>query len=454
MQVKSNLKMKYCPMIDAFVKVREFSPQEVDDFLRNARIHDKRSYQELVVRTAIPDHDDKLVGLLEREYDFGIDPETAIEELYRMCIKVNPALNIYNVSIPVEEPCPAPAAARAASPLIAPDRIREAAGIQAALRRRVIGQDRAVERVARYVQAARLGIHDRRRPVGVFLFAGQTGVGKTELAKALAEFLTGDEANMVRVDCSEFSQPHEYSKLIGAPPGYVGYEDGGVLSDALCARPETVVLFDEVEKANAKLHHLLLQVMDEGFLTDNKGRRLDFRQAVVVLTSNVGAEEIAGLDRAAGFTRPARPDHALLERETRRALERTFRPEFLNRLDEVICFQPLDREAYRRILRRLLRDLKERLAGAGIALELSRGALEFLVDRGTDPRYGARPLKRALKTYVETPLTEQLLHGPCPAGDRIRGRLARGRIVFHRVPRGPAGGRTRRRPCHRLGEGS
>lgn len=430
MQLKSSLKKKYCPMIDCFIKIREFSPEELERFFRDTSIRDKSSYQELVVRAAVPEFEARILSLVRKEFEAGVDLGTAIEELYRMCIKANPSLNIYNVSIPVEDK-------EQGAPLLSPshkktlpERIREIRGIESALQKRVVGQADAVRKVARCLKSARIGIKDPDRPMGCFIFAGQTGVGKTELAKALAEFLTGDEKNMVRVDCSEFSQPHEYSKLIGAPPGYVGYEDGGSLMEPLLKRPENVVLFDEIEKANPKLHNLLLQIMDEGILTDNKGRKISFHEAVVILTSNVGVEGLEEMQKAVGFRREPCTDQDLVERETLKALDKTFRPEFLNRVDEIICFNALGTEENRKIVQVHLNRLRQNLSRMKISIRFSRGVTDYLVRRGTDPRYGARPLKRALKKDIEAPLAEQILHGPLPRAGKILAKMSGRGVVF------------------------
>ncbi len=453
MQAKSNMKLKYCPILDSFVKIREFSPDEIDLFLSGVEIPDKRAYQEFVVRAAVPEYRDKYlsVGYQEPGMDEGYDQESVVEELYRMCIKVNPTLNIYNISIPVNQP-DEPTALPLARRQTFRNHIREAAGIEKALRRRVIGQDEAVARVARAIQSAKIGIRDSDRPVGCFLFAGQTGVGKTELAKALAECLTGSEKNMVRVDCSEFSQPHEYSKLIGAPPGYVGYEDGGTLGDALAKHPENVVLFDEIEKANTKLHNLLLQILDEGYVSDNRQRQICFRQAVVILTSNVGAEQIQALKGAVGFRRAEPSAESVRQRETFKGMQAVFSPEFLNRLDEIICFRSLSPADSRHIVRQMLRGVRRNLADTRIGIRFTRGVVDYLVRNGMDPDYGARPLKRAIRRYIETPLTELIIHEPPSLPSDYLARVSGGKIRFVRQGTGRgAKGQANRSSQHPLG---
>jgi len=430
MQLKSNLKLKYCPMLDSFIKIREFSQEEIALFSNHTEIRDKRSYQDLVIRETIPDFNEKILKLIHNDGEIGFDMEGAIDELYRMCVKVNPSLNIYNISIPVQE-------GEDPQPRLLPNqkrdvknRMQEIRGLEEKLKQRVIGQDEAIHRVVQSIQSARIGIKDPNRPVGCFIFAGQTGVGKTELAKAVAECLVGSEKEMIRVDCSEFSQPHEYAKLIGAPPGYVGYEDGGSLTTPLLKNPENVVLFDEIEKANSKLHNLLLQIMDEGNLTDNKGRKIPFHDAVVILTTNVGVEGLDEMKSAVGFTKEEDPGQEIVERETVKALEKTFRPEFLNRLDEVICFNPLGTESVRKIVRLLLSRLKKNLSEMKVSIRFTQGVIDFISREGMDPRYGARPLHRAIKQYIEVPLTEQILQAKQGFPMQVVARLSGRRIVF------------------------
>ncbi len=453
MQLKSNLKMRYCPMIDSFIKIREFSTEEMEHFFQNVDISDKRSYQELVVQAAIPEYNEKALSLVQSEYDREIDVESAIDELYRMCIKVNPSLNIYNVSIPVQDKEQRAPLFRSRDKKDFLDRIQEVQGIEEALQKRVIGQVEAIAKVCRSIKSARVGIKDPNRPVGCFIFAGQTGVGKTELAKALAEFITGDEAHMVRVDCSEYSLPHEYSKLIGAPPGYVGYDDGGSLAEPLLKRPENVVLFDEIEKADPKMHNLLLQVMDEGIITDNKGRKISFQDAVVILTSNVGVEGIEEMKSAVGFTRQETFGREFVEKETLKSLEKTFRPEFLNRLDEVICFNSLDYEENLKIVQNLMARLKKNLSTMKIFFRFTKGVADFLIREGTDPRYGARPLKRAIKKYIETPLTEKVMQDPSSISKKILAKMSGNKVVFveDKARRKQTGGgskkKNRKREC-------
>ncbi|OAN68165.1 ATP-dependent chaperone ClpB [Sulfitobacter sp. EhC04] len=279
------------------------------------------------------------------------------------------------------------------------------------LHARVIGQNAAVKAVANAVRRARAGLNDENRPLGSFLFLGPTGVGKTELTKAVAEFLFDDDNAMVRIDMSEFMEKHSVARLIGAPPGYVGYDEGGVLTEAVRRRPYQVVLFDEVEKAHPDVFNVLLQVLDDGVLTDGQGHRVDFKQTLIVLTSNLGAQALSQL--------PDGGDMAQAKRDVMDAVRAHFRPEFLNRLDETIIFDRLSRENMTGIVEVQLQRLLRRLAGRKIALDLDEGAKKWLGDEGYDPVFGARPLKRVIQRTLQDPLAEMILAGDVRDGDRI-----------------------------------
>ena len=278
--------------------------------------------------------------------------------------------------------------------------------------RRVIGQRTAVRAVANAVRRARAGLNDENRPLGSFLFLGPTGVGKTELTKALAEFLFDDDGAMVRVDMSEFMEKHSVARLIGAPPGYVGYDEGGVLTEAVRRRPYQVVLFDEVEKAHPDVFNVLLQVLDDGVLTDGQGHTVDFKQTLIVLTSNLGAQALSQL--------PDGADASVAKRDVMDAVRAHFRPEFLNRLDETIIFDRLTRADMGGIVEIQLRALERRLAARGVSLELDEGARRWLADEGYDPVFGARPLKRVIQRSLQDQLAEMLLAGDLREGDVVR----------------------------------
>jgi ATP-dependent Clp protease ATP-binding subunit ClpC len=287
------------------------------------------------------------------------------------------------------------------------------------LHTRVIGQDHAVEVLADAVRRARAGLKDPKRPIGSFIFLGPTGVGKTELARALAEFMFDDEDNMIRIDMSEFQERHTVSKLIGAPPGYVGYEEAGHLTEAVRRRPFSVVLFDEVEKAHPDVFNTLLQVLDDGRLTDSHGRTTDFRNTIIVMTSNLGSEGIA--QQAFGFQKQSRDEteSARMRTHVEDALKQQFKPEFLNRLDEFIVFDSLTREDIELIVDKFMAEVSQRVADLNVAIRLTPDARAWLAKTGFDQMYGARPLKRAIQRYVESPLSKRLLAGEFPEGSSI-----------------------------------
>jgi len=280
------------------------------------------------------------------------------------------------------------------------------------LSKRVIGQEDAVRAVSDAVRRNRAGLGDPNRPIGSFLFLGPTGVGKTELCKALAEFLFDDENAMVRIDMSEFMEQHSVARLIGAPPGYVGYEEGGVLTESVRRRPYSVVLFDEIEKAHRDVFNVLLQVLDDGRLTDGQGRTVNFKNTVIVMTSNLGSAEIQKLT-----SREAEPWE--VEAAVKALLKDHFRPEFLNRIDETILFHSLSREQIGKIVNVQLDHLRKRLADRHLKLSLNDAAMKLLAEEGFDPAYGARPLKRVIQQRIENPIAAKILAGEFADGDTV-----------------------------------
>src|SRR6267142_497487 len=279
------------------------------------------------------------------------------------------------------------------------------------LRQRVVGQDDALQRVSNAVRRSRAGLSDTKRPIGSFIFLGPTGVGKTELARALAEFLFDDEKLMIRIDMSEYMEKHSVSRLIGAPPGYVGYEEGGQLTEQVRRHPYSVLLFDEIEKAHPDVFNVLLQILEDGRLTDGKGRTVDFRNTVLVMTSNVGSTAIFELSSK---------DPELARKEAMEALRASFRPEFINRIDEIVIFNPLGKEQLKSIVGMLLKNVEKLLAERKITLELTPAAQELLLSEGYDPAYGARPLRRTIQRLIQDPLALQILEGKILPGDRVR----------------------------------
>lgn len=297
------------------------------------------------------------------------------------------------------------------------------------LHQRVIGQDRAIESVSRAIRRSRSGIKDENRPIGSFLFLGPTGVGKTELAKALADSVFGSEDNIIRVDMSEYMDQVASSKLIGSAPGYVGYEEGGQLSEKVRRNPYSVVLLDEVEKANPEVFNLLLQVLDEGFLTDSKGRKVDFRNTIIIMTSNLGSRSLQD-DKVVGFS-TSQEDLAKIQAEkVKGATKEFFRPEFLNRIDETVVFESLTKPQLREIVSLMTKRLEKRLAAQKITLKISPAALDFLAKDGFDPEMGARPLRRTIQRELEDVIAEQIIKGELKAGQTIKVGSNRGRLKF------------------------
>ncbi len=287
------------------------------------------------------------------------------------------------------------------------------------LHERVVGQHDAISVISRAIRRSRAGLKDPRRPIGSFIFSGPTGVGKTELARALAEFLFADREALIRVDMSEYMEKFSVSRLIGAPPGYVGYEDSGALTKAIRRRPYSVVLLDEIEKAHPDVFNILLQVLDEGHLTDNYGRVIDFKNTVLIMTSNLGARQISKGGGLGFHTSDPTSSYEVMRDKVRDEIERAFNPEFLNRIDDIIVFHPLDRGEIEQIVHILLRDVHERLADEELSLRFTQGAVKFLVEKGYDQKFGARPLRRAIQRYLEDPLSEQILLATFGAGAEI-----------------------------------
>lgn len=283
---------------------------------------------------------------------------------------------------------------------------------------RVIGQDEAVEAVSRAIRRARAGLKDPKRPIGSFIFLGPTGVGKTELARALAEAIFGDEDAMIRIDMSEFMERHSTSRLVGSPPGYVGYDEGGQLTEKVRRKPYSVVLLDEVEKAHPEVFNILLQVLDDGRLTDGKGRTVDFRNTVIIMTSNVGAEELRK-GGSVGFKPDSSSRYNDMKDKVMQDLKKTFRPEFINRIDEIIVFHPLDEAQIAQIVELMVKNLQRRLQEQEIQFTLTDEAKAFLAKEGFDPQYGARPLQRAIVRHIEDRLSEALLAGEIKKGDTV-----------------------------------
>ena len=307
------------------------------------------------------------------------------------------------------------------------------------LHERIVGQDEAIHALADAIRRARAGLKDPRRPIGSFIFLGSSGVGKTEMTKALAEFMFDDPDALVRIDMSEYREQHTVSRLFGAPPGYIGYEEGGQLTEAVRRRPYRVILFDEIEKAHPEVWNALLQILDDGRLTDGQGRVVIFRNTVLIMTSNLGTEFVTK-SGTLGFRRQGQEgqDRAA-EEKIEKELKDTFRPEFLNRIDEIIIFSPLSPEQMERIVDLQMKQIRERLAEHGLEVELTDAARKWLAEEGYDPAFGARPLRRALQKHVESTLSVKILQGEFEDGDTVIVDFNEGEgVVFHRPDKGAA----------------
>lgn len=421
------IKMKFCESLDRFVAIRAFTPEQKQQLFKNIKITDKKSYKRLIINASVVNYLDEIAPLVFGNNEYPLLGEIIEQELYNLCVKVNPSLDIKEVTIQVDENPPK----GGVIPMLGSEASNEDKArhqrfmeIEKHLKQRIIGQDDAVTVIAQAIRKAKVGLKNPKRPVGSFVFVGQTGVGKTELAKALTEFLTGSENDLVRIDCSEYAMSHEYAKLIGAPPGYIGHNEGGYLTESIKTKPNTVVIFDEIEKAHEKVHNLLLQLLDEGILTDSKGETVSFRENVIALTTNIGVSDIMAEETKPGFRVSGKPDdsqtsekkleelsYAEKSKITRKSLEKKFPPEFLNRIDEILVFRALTKEDNLQILTNLLNEVAERVKVLGMGLKFTEELRNFLVDVGTDLKYGARPLRRAIHRYIENPLAELILKG-------------------------------------------
>ncbi|MEK7588615.1 MAG: AAA family ATPase, partial [Patescibacteria group bacterium] len=291
--------------------------------------------------------------------------------------------------------------------------------MEAELKSRVVGQDDAVKRISDVIRRSRAGIGDPNRPIGSFIFLGPTGVGKTELTKALAQFMFNDEKALVRVDMSEYMEKHATSKLIGSPPGYVGYDEAGQLTEAVRHRPYSVILFDEVEKAHPEIFNMLLQVIDEGRLTDGKGRIVNFKNTIIILTSNIGSQFIEKMESIGFSNNSEKQDYGQMKDKVMDALKDHFRPEFINRLDEIIVFDILSEEAIKEIVDLKIQIVVERLAAKGIGFEISESALGHLAKVGYDPHFGARPLNRLIQNKILNPVATFIISNGVKKGDTV-----------------------------------
>ena len=300
------------------------------------------------------------------------------------------------------------------------------------LHERVVGQEEAITAVSKAIRRGRIGLKDPKRPIGSFLFLGPTGVGKTELSKALAEAMFGTETSLIRVDMSEYMEKHSVSKMIGSPPGYVGYEEGGQLSEKVRRNPYSVILFDEIEKAHPDVFNILLQVLDDGHITDAQGRKIDFKNTIIIMTSNAGAENIIAPKRLGfGVATDAKADHEFMKGRVMEEVKRLFKPEFLNRIDEIIVFHQLTKEHMKGIADIMLKGIEKRCKEQlGITLTVNEAAKELLIDKGYDEKYGARPLRRTIQSLLEDKMAEEILDGKIKKSAGVEAGCEDGRLIF------------------------
>ncbi|KAA3607158.1 MAG: ATP-dependent Clp protease ATP-binding subunit [Planctomycetota bacterium] len=413
---------KYFDLIDGFIRVRVLAGEEPLRLPPSAGKHppDRREYRRMVVAACVVGLEETVLPKVQQIYPE--DVAAAEDLLYQICVDVNPRLEIHTVSLPADE--------EGEQEEGGVSRLQEKSrGLEARLLQEIVGQDESVGKICRAVRKAACGLKDPQRPIGSFLLVGRTGVGKTELAKALARNLYGPE-NLIRVDCSEFALPHETAKLIGAPPGYVGHNEGGVLTEALMRDPNAVVLFDEIEKGHEKLHNMLLQILDEGRLTDSKGNTVSFQNAVILLTSNVGTEDYAQATQRVGFERPGSLAEADFDDLTKRALRRNFKPELMNRLSSVLVFGSLDEKACTRIAEMHLQNLALRLQSRGIDLHWTPALPRELARLGHSEEYGAREVRRVIDRRVEEPLSNHILDRDLGPGCQVRLRWRTGEVLM------------------------
>lgn len=431
-QVEFTVVRKYWEVIDEFVTLRIFPEKEVEKLLQNTTIPNKNAFLQLVINTCVVNYNESILPNWISKFP-SCRRSQVEESLYQLCIQANPHLDIRKVTLPAEPReelhlIEKGAEPQEAVPSMAPDLNR----LEKAICRRIVGQEEAVHTIFQALRKASVGLKDMSRPIGAFLFIGKTGVGKTEMAKALVKGIFRNPSRFIRIDCQEYALPHEYAKLIGSPPGYVGFDQGGALTERGSCREPCVLLFDEIEKAHQKVHHLLLHLMDEGFVTDAKGRRIDFSNALILLTSNMGTVEIEDLQRRIGFKgkKAGGPSPEEMRGVIIEVLKKAFVAEFLNRLDEIVLFRSLRLSDCARIVDISLKELFRNLRNIGRSLNVSPKVREFLAREGFNEEYGAREIKRVIRQYIENPLAERILEGRFPRGFCLQAILRRNQVHF------------------------
>ena len=421
---------RYFELADSFVEVRELGGDGLE--LNSPKSLDRGSYRHLVLSTCLPEFDSDPSNRLK--VLFPEDPTLAEDLLYQLCVDVNPQLAIHKVSITSQSNGTATALQTDSSSYSDfLERLRsKQKRLEGRLLRQVFGQEEAVSALTRSVAKASVGLATEGRPLGCFLFVGRTGTGKTELARTLGRELYGKDnpPGLIRIDCSEMGLAHEASKLTGAPPGYVGHESGGQLTEAIRENPESVVLFDEIEKAHPRMHNLLLQVLEEGALTDGRGQRVSFERAIIILTSNAGAQDVQAAGRKVGFDRSSPINKASRRELTEKALRESFTPEFLGRIDEILLFEDLDTETARLIAQARLTDLALRARRTGTIVAFTPSVARWVTERGFHPENGAREIRNVIQREVEPRLAALLLTEKPGIERMVRVRVQAGDLRF------------------------
>ncbi len=432
-----NLVLKYCEVLDEFIKIRVYSEEEARQLIKKASTGDKAGFQQEIIRVCIADYNDNVLPRIQE-----LDEATGIvdieEMLYLLCVDVNPALDIHQVSVHMSSAeVESEQDPRLAASMKQKTRknLRRVAHMEDEIMKEVIGQEHAVKTVCQSIKKSVVGMRDIEKPIGAYLFAGQPGVGKTELAKAIANYLYGSQSRLIRVDCSEYALPHEYAKLIGSPPGYIGHNEGGYLTEAAKELKDFVVLFDEIDKAHSKMHNILLQLLDEGMVTDSKGFKVSFRNALVLMTSNLGVKEVEEARSAMGFHhgRGERIPYELMRNEINDALKKAFRPEFLNRLDEVIVFNTLTLDDSVQIVEKMMAELEVIAERAGIRVKATDNLNRHIAEQGFKDEWGAREIRRTIKKLIENPITELILDETVEEGDIVLMDVADGEVIFNKL---------------------
>ncbi len=413
----SSLRSSYDPMKEQWDKERKIiaEKRELKEKIERARLETEKAEREGRLEQAA-ELKYSTLPLLKKEMQ---DLQTQLEKTQVECKMLNEEVGVDEISsivsgwtgIPVEK--------------MMKSEKKRLVQMEDQLKKRLVGQDEAVKLVSNAIRRARAGLQETRRPIGTFMFLGPTGVGKTELARSLAEFMFDDEQAMVRIDMSEYMEKHSVARLIGAPPGYVGYDDGGYLTESVRRKPYSVVLFDEIEKAHPDVFNLFLQILDEGRLTDGHGKTVDFTNTVILMTSNIAGKEIhdSGLHLSEAENKDDDEWSRLYEKlqdSVRQELRNHFRPEFINRIDDIILFRNLNKEQIKEIVNIQLRDLKKRMAERKMSLSVSEEVKDTLAEKGFDPVYGARPLKRAIQKYLQDPISIKILEDEFGDGDHIQ----------------------------------